>query len=299
MTVEEILRRVVAAHLGVILACIALPVLVTLAVESHRPPTYVAEVRLQTQADPPSSSTEAEGISSRVLAVATSPALVSRALAASGWRTGPELVAREHITTQRLGESPIVQLGVSAPRRDLASATVRSLAASVARFMNTADRRDYRVALADVDRRIDAARRAVAVATAGLDDATGLIAREDARVRLDTASSALESLRNERSALVLSDVQRDVVVAVGNGRPAVELLPSTLVPRTALAVLLGLLVGLAAAVLLETLRPRIPGIRGLARALDAPVLGTLSGDLTGLAGALALAARRQGVDTLG
>jgi hypothetical protein len=88
------------------------------------------------------------------------------------------------------------------------------------------------------------------------------------------------------------------VVALDVTRPTVEPVSSNLLPRTALALLLGLLVGLAGAVLLETLRPRMAGIRVVARALDAPILGSTGQLHRSLAGSLTLAARRQGVETL-
>ena len=71
-----------------------------------------------------------------------------------------------------------------------------------------------------------------------------------------------------------------------------------LVPRAALALVLGLLVGLALAVLLETLAPRLAGIRALGRTLAAPILGRTDQSPTELASTMTLAARRQGVETV-
>lgn len=62
--------------------------------------------------------------------------------------------------------------------------------------------------------------------------------------------------------------------------------------------LLGLLVGVALSVVLETLRPRIAGIRVLARTLDAPILGATGDQQGSLVRSMSLAARRQGVETV-
>jgi capsular polysaccharide biosynthesis protein len=298
VTVEEILRRIVAAHLGVILLCVALPVALTVAVESRQAPTYAAHVRLQTSAQAPATATQADGLSSRVLAVATTPALVRGTLADAGWHADAVKVAREHVSAQRLGESTIVQLSVTAPSADTARKTAQALGAAVVGFTNKADAAGYRRALRDVDRRIAAATDAAQQAGRQLQDAGSPNARDDARTAVQVATTALQSLEAERSALTVSDLEHGKVVAVAGGAAEVEQLPSALVPRVALAVLLGLLVGLAIAVFQETLRPRIAGIRGLARVLEAPVLGSASSDPVALASALALMARRQGVETL-
>jgi hypothetical protein len=62
--------------------------------------------------------------------------------------------------------------------------------------------------------------------------------------------------------------------------------------------LLGLILGLTAAAILETMRPRVASVRALAHLLQAPVLGKSSEDISSLRNTMALAARRQGVDAV-
>ena len=85
---------------------------------------------------------------------------------------------------------------------------------------------------------------------------------------------------------------------VDENRPDVAPVAPTLLPRMALAVLLGLLVGLAVAVLLEMLRPRLPGARAVARRFDAPILGSTNQRLSAQINAMTLGARRQGLETV-
>jgi hypothetical protein len=98
--------------------------------------------------------------------------------------------------------------------------------------------------------------------------------------------------------MLLADSTRDQVVVIDGDRPDVVSAPSALLPRTALAVLLGLLLGIAAAVVIETLRPRLAGTRSLARRFEAPVLGHAGQRPAALVNAMSLAARRQGRDTV-
>jgi hypothetical protein len=207
-------------------------------------------------------------------------------------------VATHHVTAERLGESSVVVLTVLDSDPAVATRTVSALAAKVVGFMNEGNRGQFDATLADVNRRYAAAKAIRDRLQKDLAVTGGLMARQVAEAELTNAEDALNQLANERSSLVLADVNRDQVVALDPNRPTVQPEPSTLVPRMALAVLLGLLIGLAVAVVLETLRPRTAGIRVLARLLDAPILGSTGQLRASLAGALTLAARRQGVETV-
>ena len=301
MTIDEILRRVVKAHLRTILLCLLIPVAVVALIDLRTPTTYVAQVRLQTTSTAPGSSTEAEGLSSRVLAIATTPGIVQNALRDAGEPHGARhavSVAAHDVTAERLGESSVVVLSVLDENRGVATSTASALATRVVRFMNQGDRQQYDATMADVDTRLaDAVARRDRLQT-HLTNTDGLVARQNVQSALFAAQQTVNQVQDERTALVVADTGRDNVVALDSGKPTVEPVASSLLPRTALALLLGLLVGLGLAVLQETLKPRIAGIRGLARALDAPILGSTSQLRAALAGSLTLAARRQGVETL-
>src|SRR5258707_1518590 len=110
MTIEEMFRRIVRAHLGVILVCTLLPIAVAIGLQMDRPKLSMASVRVQVISGAPSTATEAEGISSRVLALATTPSLLGAAMKEAKVQRNLADFAATHVAAQRLGESSIVQL---------------------------------------------------------------------------------------------------------------------------------------------------------------------------------------------
>lgn len=301
MTVEEILHRIVRAHLAMIVICVLLAVSAAAVLEVRTPAAFVAQVRLQTLSTAPTSPTEADALSSGVLALATSPPVVRTALQEIGAPSSPAIaadVATHDVSARRLGESAIVELTVTGEDSASAARLATALAGQVVDFLNSATRQAYVSELAMVDARNAKATRRVDRLRTRLLKARGLRDRENLTALLAAAQGSLTQIESERADLVLSDVNRDVVTPVDVREPTVEHVPSTMVPRLALGLLLGLLVGLTLAVARETLRPRLAGIRALARALDAPLLGSTSQTSAALANTLTLAARRQGVETL-
>ena len=301
MTIDEILRRIVKGHLRTILVCVLVPVAAVALLFIRTPTTYVAQVRLQTTTTAPASSTEADGLSSRVLAIATTPNIVQTSLRDAGEPAGAQHaidVATHHVTAERLGESSVVVLSVLDRNQDVATRTVGSLATQVSGFMNQGDRQQYDATMAGVEQRLSDARQKRNQLQRDLDHTFDLVARDNVKLQLAGAQQALNQVQDERSSLVVAATDRDNVVAIDATKPTVQPVASDLVPRLALALLLGLLVGLAVAVVLETLRPRMAGIRVLARSFDAPILGSTGQSTDSLAGSLTLAARRQGVETV-
>ncbi len=301
MTIEEILHRIVRAHLVTITVCVLLALSAAVALDARTPTSYLAQVRLQTLSTAPTSPTEADALGSGVLALATSPTLVQGALQDAGLpasQSDAADVAGHRVTARRLGESAIVELAVMDPDPTSAARTVTALAARVVTFMNSANRHEYETQLASIDRRRADASARVGRLQAQLLRARGPRNRGNVTALLGAAQASLTQAESERATLVLSDVNRDVVTPIDTAEPTVEQVPSTLVPRLALALLLGLLLGLTLAVLRETLSPRLAGIRALARALDAPLLGSTGQSSAALANTLTFAARRQGVETL-
>ena len=301
MTIDEILRRVVRAHLALIVICVLLSVAAAAALEVRTPTTYVAHVRLQTLSSAPTSPTEADALSSGVLAVATNPPVVRTALDKIGAPSSADDaadVAAHDVTARRLGESAIVELTVMSPDSSFAEDLATALAAQVIVVLNSANWQGYQGELETIEARKEAAGKAVDRLRTQFLAARGPRNRSNISTLLTAAQRSLNQVEDERAGLVLSAVNRDVVTPLGVREPTVERVPSSLAPRSALALLLGLLVGLTLAVVLETVRPRLAGVRALARALAAPRLGSTSQTSAALANSMTLAARRQCVETL-
>lgn len=297
MTIEEMFRRIVRAHLGIILVCVLLPVAAAVGLQAGKPPLNLASMRLQVVSDAPKSATEAEGISSRVLALATTPSLLDAALKQAGTPRDVADFAATHVAAQRLGESSVVQLSVTDKDPIAAGQIVIALGQQVALFMNEGDRATFNAALARLDKQVEDAtvqRDRLAAQLKGIAD---INARADLQTQIQSASQLLGQLSTERASLAVQDATRDIVVLIGN-KPEVSQVPSSLLPQAALALLLGLVLGLTAAAVLETMRPRVASVRALAHLLQAPVLGKSSEEISSLRNTMALAARRQGVDAV-
>jgi capsular polysaccharide biosynthesis protein len=298
MTIEEIFNRIVRGHLLVILVCALLPVGIVLLTSTDQQVEWRASVRIQVGADSPVSTTEADGISSRVLALATTPALTRFSIADAGVSRNADTVANEHVSAQRLGESSVVELSVTDADKAAAQKLVTALAVRVTQFMNEGDQAQFSSILANVDRQLandtklrDALAEELAQATLRSD-------RQTIKLKLDNLDQTMGQLSDQRTALMVSDAGRDQAVVVDANSPDLVEVPSGLLPRTALALLLGLVLGVTVAAGMETFRPRIPDSRSLARMLDAPLLGTSPQRPAELARVVSLATRRQGLSTV-
>jgi hypothetical protein len=297
MTIEEMFRRIVRAHLGIILVCVLLPVAAAIALQASKPAVSLASIRLQVVSGAPRSATEAEGISSRVLALATTPALLDASLKGAGVQRDLADFAATHVAAQRLGESSIVELSVTDRDPFAAGQIVAALAERVALFMNSGDRAAFNAAIAKLDKQVDDATAHRNKLTLQLKGIADINARADIQTQIQSADQLLAQLTTQRASLTIADATRDIVVPVGN-KPDISQVQSSMLPQAALALLLGLVLGLTAAAVLETMRPRVASVRALARLLEAPVLGKSSEEITSLRNTMALAARRQGVDAV-
>ena len=104
MTIDDLIKRIVRARLPLLACFVLVPLLGVLLLGSRQHPVWVANARVQVFDGAPSSTTEADGSSSRVLALATTPGMVRRALADA------------HVTARRDRPGRARHLG-PAPRR--------------------------------------------------------------------------------------------------------------------------------------------------------------------------------------
>lgn len=298
MTLDELFSRVVRAHFLLIVVIALIPVGIVLGLGAMQASDWRASVRIQTTAAVPTSSTEAEALSSRVLAIATTPSVVGKSMSAARLDGDQVEVSEKRVSAQRLGESPIVELTVTEPDGHQAEALVRELSVQVLRFMNNADRGRFETAVEDVNRRI-----------ADSQEQRSRLARRihgtppgDARNRLEQLATEAQKVASEltaqRASLEMADITRGQAVLVDGTTPTVVRVPSSLIPRAGLALVLGLCLGIATAAAIETLRPMVPDARGLARVLDTPMLTTTKQPPADLARTLGLVARRNGLDTV-
>jgi capsular polysaccharide biosynthesis protein len=299
MTIEEAIQRILRAHLVLILVCLLTPLLITWIVVSRQPASYQASVRIQVSSTPATTTIAASAISSRVVALATTPSLLSQAMSQAGDTRDVSDVSRRHVTASRLGESSIVELSVTDRHAGQARATAAALATTVTKFMNKANRSDLAAALADNAAQTAEVRRARADVA---DRLATTPERSSAQLALTTKlggiDQQLSELAQQRTSLALANLSNDSAVVVDATQPRVRQVSSGMAPRLAVAGVFGLMLGLAMSVILEAVRPRVAGTRALARRLQVPVLGQYSDDSADLARSLGFAARRHGADTV-
>jgi capsular polysaccharide biosynthesis protein len=296
MTIDQVLRRVVRGHAVLIVACVVLSTLAVGLYIEAQPKQWQATTRMQVASTAPGTASEAAALSSQVLAVATTPAVLREAAKTTGLTGDLDKVA-QRVTVERLGESAVVRLSYVGDDRTLADEFVGVLAADVTRLMNSLGRKGVDSALATVDQQMADAQRNRQQVLTQLSDTRGRIARTNVKLALAGVTNNIIALAQQRSSLVVEAAARDRVAVLDGNGPDVQVVSSGLVPRAALGALFGLMLGLALAATAEVLRPRIGGARDLARSLGVPLVGEGMAP-EDLGATLTLAARRRGVETL-
>jgi capsular polysaccharide biosynthesis protein len=262
---HEAIRRVLLGHWRLILSCVVVAVAAVTFMHRADQRTYTASSRLVLDTQDPQTRFESVGIADTAKAIATSPAQLQSAVRNA--HVGPRDVTdlAQHVTVQALGMSGVLELSVADPEPRAAAAIANALAGGVlqTRLEVTQGHRDE--LLNRLDERLAAINRTIAATDPRRDAATA--------DRLGQRRSALES---ERLALV----------AAGAGTPAARVIsaagtptkpdPSDRITYLVLAVMLGLILGVGLAAVLETLRPTLASGEAIAAELDAPLLGTLS-----------------------
>lgn len=296
MTIDQVLRRVVRGHAVLIIACIVLSTLAVGLYVKAQPAEWQATTRVQIASTAPGSASEAAALSSQAMAVATTPAVLRRAVRASGLDGDLEMIAKR-VTVERLGESAVARLSYVGEDEATTAEFVDVLAADVARLMNSLGRKGVDAALARVDQQLAEAQRSHQQLLDKLSGTRGLIPRTSVKLDLAGVTNKITALAQQRSSLVVEAAARDRVAVLDSNGPDVQPVSSGLVPRSALGALFGLLLGLALAAAAEVLRPKIGGARDLARSLGVPLVGERM-QPDDLAATLTLAARRRGVETV-
>jgi capsular polysaccharide biosynthesis protein len=270
VTIDDAVGRLLRSHWFILLTVTLLPVILLLAFFRSEP-VYVASVRLQLAGGPATSNIEADSMSTRVTALATTPRFVTQALDESSADRDTTVFAMENISVQRQGQSSVVELAVTDREPTVASAVAGSLATQVVSFMNSSDHTAVPTILEDLNQR----RRDLLEQRTKLTE--DLAATPDDRrqpiweAQLTVVEQALADIAAERSRILLQDATQPRAVIV-DGTSAARLMPSQLPQEAGLALVFGVLLALLAVSLLELLRPTVPSARALSRLLQVPVL---------------------------
>jgi capsular polysaccharide biosynthesis protein len=263
MDLTQVGRRIFMQHWRMILVCIAAALGALLLLETGRTSTYTAHTRLVLDTEDPTTRQEAAAIADTVKAIASSPEQVTIALKkASIEGRDPTDIAKHRVTVQSLGSSNLVDLSVSDRSAEGAAAIANALGTEVIRARLEVRQGDLRTILGDLDRRITRLRAR---------------ARREAATQVGGASAPqVSALESDRVQLLAQAGANPKPAIVSRATPPKHPDPSGLWVRVILALMLGLVSGVALAGLRETFRPTVVGSDAVAREFDAPLLGTLS-----------------------
>jgi capsular polysaccharide biosynthesis protein len=295
-------RRIVGLHWRLIATLVLVGIIGAAVAHLGDGKRYSASARLVLGSQDPKTQAEATSIADTAKAIATSPALVRRALrrAGAGERDALDF-ARHDVSVDSVGASGVLQLRVTDDNPTRASAIANALTRQV-----IAARR--RVTEGEL-------RRVLTSVTPHIEELAGQIAELDAQSTLSGELEAKRSslvqqrtaLESERFSALAAAAQQPKPAIISAATPPIDANGSNAPLDILLGALLGLILGVAAAGAIETFRPTLVGGAALARELDVPLLGNLppvddyrlDEAAPAVSGRLQLATRAAGVKNVG
>jgi capsular polysaccharide biosynthesis protein len=284
-------RRIFGQHWRVIVAFVVAGLVLGLLSHAGGTKSYTASTRLALDTPDPKSQSESTAIADTADAIATSPSLVSRALTDAHVRgRDPATVAANHVSTRSLGTSGILKLSVSDRDPRVAAAVANALAARVIRTRLDVTRGTSDKVVADLAQGITRLNHQISaldakVASLNVQAATRIdpVAANRIRASRDRVARTRDGLAEQRSAL---ETERTSVVSADAALPKPTVISAASPPAHAdssgvtadmvLGLLLGAIMGVGVAALLESIRPTLVGGEALATKFDTPLLGTLA-----------------------
>jgi capsular polysaccharide biosynthesis protein len=277
---------------------------------------YTATARVVLDTPDPATRQQSVAIADTVKAIATSPTQVSAALDRARIRRDPTEVAQHHVAATGLGSSAIVRLSVSDQDPRAAARIANALALQVILARERVTRGTSEQQLSELDAQIAELGSKMAdldgvLAGLNTDIATATSASpvRDLRAQQEAASRQRDVLAQQRRVL---ESERVTVLAAFATRPKPSVISSAVAPTQpdssgrlqymVLGALLGLILGVATAALMEMIRPTIVGGEALAAELGVALLaetrgleGSPTSDLSRAAGRIQLAADGAGL----
>jgi capsular polysaccharide biosynthesis protein len=302
MELNDVARRIVGLHWRLIATLALVGIIVAAAAHLGDDKSYSASARLVLGSQDPKSQAEATSIADTAKAIATSPALVRRALrrAHAGDRDALDF-ARHDVSVDSVGASGVLQLRVRDGNPTRASAIANALTRQVITARRRVTEGELRRVLTSVNPQIEQ----FAGQIAELDAKSPLSPDQEAkRSSLVQQRTALES---ERFSALSAAAQQPKPAIISAATPPIDADSSNASLDILLGALLGLIIGVAAAGAIETFRPTLVGGAALARELNVPLLGNLprvddsrlDEAAPAVAGRLQLATRAAGVRNVG
>jgi capsular polysaccharide biosynthesis protein len=286
----EIARRIFRRHWRLIALCVALSVTAVLlyGLVGHRS-SYTASARLVLDTADPKSRTESGVIGDTAKAIATSQQQVRAALEQAGIhdRSAAD-IAKNHVAIRTLGTSAVLQLSVSDRNRHIAMAVANALAQQVI-DARLAVSTQLQQTLDDLQQRIDDLNSKIAALDVQADSLTVRLAQAGSTGQASALRSQHDQVLQSRDQLLqergLAESERLSLITAEGSRPKPSIISratlpahadaSHLVSYLALGLLLGLIIGVGSAGMIELIRPTLDGGDAIADELGVSFLGAL------------------------
>jgi capsular polysaccharide biosynthesis protein len=293
MELNEVLRRIVGQHWAFIVPFVVFWVGLAMVIHVGEATTFTASARLVLDTPDPSDRAESAAIADTAKALATSPALVRSALTeANVTGRDPTALAKERVAVRALGTSGVVQLSVTDESPAAAALLANALANRVIEARLEISGGQLVETLQEVDNQIDKLNRDITNLDARIDSLTlGLATadvperanalrarRNEATRHRDTLTQERAILEAERVSLLSTDALRPKASVLSPASPPADADPSGQLSDMVLGGLLGLILALALAGFIETIRPTLVGSDVLAREFGTPLLGSLASE---------------------
>lgn len=292
MELNDAVQRIFRQHLLLILFMVAVCATGAALLDLGEKPSYTASTRLVLDTQDPQSSTGSTVIGDTAKAIATSPVEVAEALSQAHIADRNPADVAKHVSVSPLGTSGVLELSVTDSKPGYARALANALADQVIRTRSTVNTRRIDQISADLDGRIRVLNQRIAGADAAVDQfnrqlAAGQTGSAAARLRsqIDSESRLRDFdaeqrgvLVSERLGLLSTDALRPQASVISRATLPQHADASRRVPDLMLGLLLGLILGIGAAAVIETFKPTFHGGEMLAGELGTPYLGTMPED---------------------
>lgn len=287
MDLTEAARRVLIHHARIIIAFVLLGVVGGVAIATAEAPRYTASTRVVLDGRIPDAPEAVTAVADSARAIVTSRDFVEGALRDAGASRDPAVVVRESLRVQSLGSSGAVEIAVTDVDPSVAAAVANALARElIARWPEASGQTTDVIAV--LQERIDAlneeiglldeeiARINLRLATEGVASDPILTARRDSRAsERDELAQLRLVLQTQMGSILVEQVSGTDPRIIDQAVPPPEPNPNNVLPISALGALLGLMVGIGVASVIEAMRPTLVGSDSIADELDVPVLGRL------------------------
>ena len=277
MELGEVIGRIFGRHKKLIAALILAGLLAGLAIHLDDAPQYSASARLVLDTSDPEDQAQSGVIADTTRAIASGPSLIRNALEKIGVRRDATELAKRHVRVQALGSSGVMQLSVTDSDPKVAVALANAIAAAVIRTRLQVTAGQAATVVRSLDQQLTRLQQEISDLDARIDQAGGAAGSGQLVRRREAIAQRMSQMESERASVETTRALRPRAAVLDPASPPAQQLPGRRLPDLVLGGLLGLLLGVGAAALVESLRPTLVGRTAIARGTEAPVLAELVG----------------------